>query len=200
MTSEMSRSRIDLRRDRVSAAARDLFTRYGFHSTGIAQIADASGIAVQQIYRDFANKEGIVAAIVEEDVRTLFAEISQISSLPVRGRGALREWVRQMLSRVVSDDHPPLFLEIFAEASRNPRIAAILQEIDVHARAGLVEAFAGFAAPGAEPGHLSAVADLFLTIVGGLSQRGVANPAFERDRLTDLLAELIVGQIARETA
>ncbi|WP_443018235.1 helix-turn-helix domain-containing protein [Sphingobium sp. TKS] len=44
------------------ATTRDLFVKRGFHQTGMAQIASSSGIAVGQIYRDFANKEAIIAA------------------------------------------------------------------------------------------------------------------------------------------
>ncbi|RZM06398.1 MAG: TetR/AcrR family transcriptional regulator, partial [Sphingomonas sp.] len=37
--------------------ARRLFVEHGFHSTGIALIAKESGVAVQQLYRDFPSKE-----------------------------------------------------------------------------------------------------------------------------------------------
>jgi AcrR family transcriptional regulator len=188
-------TRIEIRRARVAEAARDLFARHGFHATGIAQIADVSGIKVQQIYRDFCNKEGIVAAIVATDVGDLFTEISQIGAQASGGRAALRAWIRLKLLKVMSKDHPPLFLEIFAEASRNPRIAAILQEIDLQAREALVEAFTAFAAPGTDAAHLRVVGDLFLTFIGGLSERPVAHPGLEGVRLADMMCDMIVAQI-----
>src|SRR3546814_21157826 len=56
------------RRQHILATTRDLFVKRGFHRTGMAQIASSSGIAVGQIYRDFANKEAIIAAICEADL------------------------------------------------------------------------------------------------------------------------------------
>lgn len=191
---EDPRPRIEIRREKVAEAARDLFSRHGFHATGIAQIADASGIAVQQIYRDFANKEGIVAVIVAGDVGKLFTEVSQIRGAG-GGRAELREWVRLMLLGVMAKEHPPLFLEIFAEASRNPRIAAILQAIDREARTALVTAFTAFAPHDVDPAHLSALADLFLTFIGGLSERRVAHPGFDVERLTDMMCAMLAEQI-----
>lgn len=195
MVDEVPPSRIEVRRAKVADAARHLFARHGFHATGIAQISEVSGIKVQQIYRDFANKEAIVAEIVTVDVGEFFTEISQIGGRAGAGREALREWVRSSLLKVMSDDHPHLFLDIFAEASRNPRIAAILHEIDVQARTGLITAFTAFAAPGSDPAHLAVVADLFLTFIGGVSERRVANPALAIGRLADMMSAMIVDKI-----
>ena len=64
---EEGESRAALRRRRITDAARKLFVANGFHATGMAQLAKASGIAVGQIYRDFAAKEDIVAALVTAD-------------------------------------------------------------------------------------------------------------------------------------
>lgn len=189
--------RIDARRAKVAESARDLFARHGFHATGIAQIADASGIKVQQIYRDFVNKEAIVAVIVETDVGELFAAISQIGSRAGYGRAELRAWVKTMLLSVMSKDHPPLFLEIFAEASRNPRIAAILQEIDRQARDALVEAFSAFGGGDADRDHLAIVADLFLAFVGGASHRPVVHEGLDRERLAEMMSNMLVDQIPR---
>ncbi|MEG3174684.1 TetR/AcrR family transcriptional regulator [Sphingomonas sp. RB3P16] len=192
---EESRPRVDIRREKVEQAARELFIRRGFHATGIAQIAEMSGIKVQQIYRDFANKEGIVAAIVERDAGTLFDEIPRIGSRTQGGRAALRAWIEQTLTGVVAGDQSPLFLEIFAEASRNARIAAILQDIELRVRPALIEAFVGFAGPTAERQHLSRVADLFFVFIGGISQRAIANPALDVAYLVDMMAEMIEAQI-----
>jgi AcrR family transcriptional regulator len=44
------------RREKIIEAARKLFIDNGFHATGVAQIAKESGIAVGQLYRDFASR------------------------------------------------------------------------------------------------------------------------------------------------
>jgi AcrR family transcriptional regulator len=189
-------SRIEIRRGKVADAARILFAEHGFHATGIAQIASASGIRVQQIYRDFVNKEAIVAVIVEQDVGAWFGEIAAVATRTGGGRAELRGWVKMMLLDVLTQDDPPLFLEIFAEASRNPRIATILQAIDSHARSALVEVFAAFGAKDADPAHLWVMADLFLSFVGGLNGRRVIHPALDAERLSEMMAAMVVDQIA----
>lgn len=60
--------RADNRRRHLLDVARRLFIDQGFHQTGVAQIAAESGIKVGQIYRDFASKEAIIAAICESNV------------------------------------------------------------------------------------------------------------------------------------
>jgi len=196
MSASNAPSRIEIRRAKVADAARVLFALQGFHATGIAQIAESSGIRVQQIYRDFANKEAIVAAIVEHDVGELFAEISLVGGRSSGGRTELRTWVKQLLLDVMSKEQLPLFLEIFAEASRNPRIGAILREIDLRARTALIEVFAAFAAPGVDPAQLSAIADLFLSFVGGLNERRVVNAELDIERLAEMMCRMVVDQIS----
>ncbi len=74
-------TRADDRRRHLIDVARKLFTEHGFHATGVAQIAAASGIRVGQIYRDFSGKEDIVAAIVAEDVAAFLDEDVRLRTL-----------------------------------------------------------------------------------------------------------------------
>src|SRR3546814_10817567 len=67
------------RRQHILATTRDLFVKRGFHQTGMAQIASSSGIAVGQIYRDFANKEAIIAAIRSEEHTSELQSLMRIS-------------------------------------------------------------------------------------------------------------------------
>ena len=71
--------RATARREKVIQAARTAFKANGFHATGIAQIAHASGVAVGQIYRDFANKEAIVA-----EIETRIAAAARAGHLPAQ--------------------------------------------------------------------------------------------------------------------
>ena len=64
---KFNQTRAEARREKLIEAARALFAENGFHATGMAEIARRSGIAVGQIYRDFAGKEDIVAEIVTRD-------------------------------------------------------------------------------------------------------------------------------------
>jgi AcrR family transcriptional regulator len=56
----------DVRREEITAAARDLFSRKGFHGTTVPDIARAAGISTGLIYYIFPSKEDILLACCEE--------------------------------------------------------------------------------------------------------------------------------------
>ena len=56
----------DTRREEITNAARDLFSRKGFHGTSMPDIAHAAGISTGLIYYIFPSKEDILLACCEE--------------------------------------------------------------------------------------------------------------------------------------
>src|SRR5258708_13273310 len=63
----------EIRREEITTAARDLFSRKGFHGTSIPDIARAAGISTGLIYHIFSSKEDVRLACIEE-VATLHLE------------------------------------------------------------------------------------------------------------------------------
>jgi AcrR family transcriptional regulator len=53
-------------RDRILAAATEVFARSGFHGARVADIAEQAGIAYGLVYHYFHNKDDILAAIFSE--------------------------------------------------------------------------------------------------------------------------------------
>ncbi len=53
-------------RERILAAAAEVFARSGFHGARVADIAEQAGIAYGLVYHHFHNKEDILAAIYQE--------------------------------------------------------------------------------------------------------------------------------------
>lgn len=116
-------------------AARVAFAAHGFHGTGIAQIAQESGVLVGQIYRDFANKEAIVAVIVERDLEEFLAERGLAAAHDPQ---AVRDWIARFVAcEGAEQDGGRLVAEIMAEASRNTRIAAIVRQVHERMRCEL---------------------------------------------------------------
>src|SRR6266436_6944594 len=56
----------DTRREEIITAARDLFSRKGFHGTSMPDIARAAGISTGLIYYIFPSKEDILLACCQE--------------------------------------------------------------------------------------------------------------------------------------
>jgi len=117
--------RDELRRDQIANAARHCVLRHGFHAASMAQIAQQAQMSVGQIYRYFENKEAIIHDIVE---RIMSQRLAWIAST-----GGHADLAGVLVSRMFSEDPDEaddraLLLEVTAEATRNPQVAAIVKK------------------------------------------------------------------------
>lgn len=135
-------SRAQMRRAHLLETSRSLFIANGFHRTGMAQIATASGIKVGQIYRDFSSKEDIIAAICERDVADWLGEDILAGAVANGDQAAVREWMNRFLQSDEPVEECRLMNEIVAEAGRSPRIAELNRSIDQRIRERLSAALA----------------------------------------------------------
>ena len=62
---KISRTRIDQNQLRIDAAALELFTKQGFHSTRMREIADRAEISSGSIYNYYPSKESLFASLVK---------------------------------------------------------------------------------------------------------------------------------------
>ena len=189
-------TRADLRRRRITQAARKLFVANGFHATGMAQLARESGVAIGQIYRDFASKEDIVAALVTTDCDALMMYEQLDEAVAAGDSAGTRAWLRDLLDPGEGRDNARLFAEIVAESARNDRIAAIFHAKHDQLREHILAALA-LLAPGPDKAARRAVmTEALMTLSLGLFQYGFMAP--ERD-IAPVLAAL--GQLVdRELA
>ncbi len=65
MTLKQTATDASLRRDRIIAAATDVFLRYGHARTTMGDVAEAAGISRPALYLVFPRKEDIFAAVIE---------------------------------------------------------------------------------------------------------------------------------------
>lgn len=166
-------SRADVRRGAIIGAARTLFAENGFHSTGMAQISRHSGVLVGQIYRDFANKEEIVAAIVERDLEPFLADDRLDAAVKAGDAPAVRAWIAYFIAGEGAHD-ARLIAEIIAESTRNDRIAAIFRSVQVRLQRTIVSALELLAPQPEKERRRAILADVILTMSGGVFQRRMA--------------------------
>jgi AcrR family transcriptional regulator len=62
-------------RDRIIAAASELFVYQGFEATRLAQVAKAAGANAGSIYYFFPTKEDLLAAVLERRIKDLWPEV-----------------------------------------------------------------------------------------------------------------------------
>lgn len=117
------------RRKQVLDAAAKCFRELGFHGCSIAKISKAAGMSPGHIYYHFANKEAIVEALVAQQEGTMYELISDIAAAPPDEElvVTLKRHTEKMVKLHTSPEFIGLWLEIAAEAARNPNVSRILQ-------------------------------------------------------------------------
>lgn len=167
--------RANVRREKLILAARNAFAAGGFHGTGIAQIAQASGIAVGQIYRDFANKEAIVAEIVQRDLEDFLSERGLSAAGATGDPDAVRTWIGEFVA-CKKPEGARLVAEVMAEASRNDKIAEIVRELQARMRRELTMALRLLVPDTVPADRFERVAEMIQTISAGVFHRRLIDP------------------------
>lgn len=89
-------------REQILVAAEELFHRFGYRKTTVAEIAQAVGIAKGAIYLNFPSKEEIFLAIVGRRLEGLSTKLGELVSRPgspgERIRGALESIIEESLA------------------------------------------------------------------------------------------------------
>ncbi|QZN94399.1 TetR/AcrR family transcriptional regulator [Symbiopectobacterium purcellii] len=124
--------RTEYRRNQIIAAARICFRRSGFHGAGMTEIAKHAELSVGQIYRYFTNKDAVIEAIVRDithqKLQFMLLGASHVHPAAMAAKALSLRKPPDLTPRM-EEDHA-LMLEVTAEATRNPRVAEILQEAD----------------------------------------------------------------------
>ncbi len=183
-----------VRRRQVIDAAANCFRRDGFHSASMTQVAAAAGMSVGHIYRYFAGKEDIIAAIVRDQIDFVLSRFpvtaASIDAVP----RILRENGRMAVRQAYNLEWSALMLEVRAEAGRNPVIAEIVQAADAEVAErvrGLI--VAGFK-PGAVPADIEQRLEMLAMAIEGVTFRAVAQPDMDQ-RYAEALIDLVIDNV-----
>jgi len=166
------------RRRQVLDAAATCFRRNGFHGASMSEISKTAGMSAGHIYNYFDSKDAIIAAFVEENVTRVMEIIRNLESQadPLQ---AIIDDVEQSVRDNLDPDHWALPMEIFAESSRNPVIAALSQDADLRMITRLRELLKigrekhGLAA---DEATLNGRMEAMISLYQGLQLRGLHNP------------------------
>jgi AcrR family transcriptional regulator len=122
MTREQSRA---VTRDRLLAAAREVFARSGFHGAAVEEIASEAGYSTGALYSNFDGKEDLFLALmereIEEHAREISAAVRERPSVAERATGGARQWMK-MIER--DPEALLLFTEFWAYGVRDEQVRA----------------------------------------------------------------------------
>ena len=187
------------RRARILDAAEVCFPRTGFHRTTMQDICREAGISAGALYLYFASKEELIAGIVDrdrEDVLLSFAALAHEPNFLTGLQNVLRHCIIE---------RPPhkaaLFIEIGAEATRNPAVALTLAHCDQTIRASLLSlleraTLAGRIAPLRPLAEIVPVMEL---LADGMFWRRALDPQFDGEAVMPMMLAMVAPLLgARE--
>ena len=129
------------RREQILNAAMVCFARRGFHQTSMHHISGEAGISVGLIYRYFENKDAVISAMADNHKR----EIQQVLER-ARGAETLLAALETLFTAHCCENEPQVtaafVVDLFAEASRNPRVAELVRDVSKTVMDGVTDLIA----------------------------------------------------------
>jgi TetR/AcrR family transcriptional regulator, repressor for uid operon len=176
----MSQPQIDSspdRRTQILDAALVCFAKRGFHQASMHDIAAEAGISVGLIYRYFENKEAVISAMADRHKKEISEVLQRARQAPT-----LLESVEILFTAHCCEDAPQVVsafvVDLYAEASRNPRVADLVRDVLQTAMDGVTDLIARApeaqtAAHGLSPTEL---AELIYAVARGMLMLDVLRP------------------------
>lgn len=196
---KLSDSQQEMRRTRILDAAEQCFARSGFHRTTMQDICREAGVSAGALYVYFPSKEALIEGISARSREEILANFAKLDE-PRDFVAALAQLMEDcILSKPIYKS--VLWLEISAEATRNPAIHATHATCERHIGAALATLLenaqqAGRIAP------LLPIPDVVETIkviADGMFLRRAIDPRFDAALVGQTILALMVGLI-RPTA
>jgi TetR/AcrR family transcriptional regulator, repressor for uid operon len=173
------------RRTQILEAAVACFAKRGFHQASMHDISAEAGISVGLIYRYFANKEAVISAMADRHKKEIHDLLERAREAP-----SLLESLEILFTAHCCENSPKVqsafVVDLYAECSRNPRVADLVRDVLQTAMDGVTDLIARSpeahtGAHGLTPNEL---AELIFAVARGMLMRDVLQPAelsaFER--------------------
>jgi TetR/AcrR family transcriptional regulator, repressor for uid operon len=165
------------RHTQILDAALVCFAKRGFHQASMHDIAAEAGISVGLIYRYFENKEAVISAMADRHKKEISEVLQRARQAPT-----LLESVEILFTAHCCENEPRLIsafvVDLYAEASRNPRVADLVRDVLQTAMDGVTDLIARApeaqaAAHGLSPTEL---AELIYAVARGMLMLDVLRP------------------------
>jgi AcrR family transcriptional regulator len=96
--------------ERITAAARKLFASNGYGATDMGQIAAAVGLARNSLYRYYPNKDHILLACIQEDMRPYLEQLATLADEYPDPRQRISRWVAMQFELATGPSHATMEL------------------------------------------------------------------------------------------
>jgi len=165
------------RRTQILDAALVCFAKRGFHQASMHDISAEAGISVGLIYRYFENKDAVISAMADRHKKEIHEVVQRAKQAPT-----LLESLEILFTAHCCEDAPQVVsafvVDLYAEASRNQRVADLVRDVLQTAMDGVTDLIARApeaqaAAHGLSPTEL---AELIYAVARGMLMLDVLRP------------------------
>src|ERR1700688_3973607 len=153
-------------------AAVACFAKRGFHQASMHDISAEAGISVGLIYRYFENKDAVISAMADQHKQKIQKVLEDAREAP-----SLIESLEILFTAHCCENEPRVtsafVVDLFAEASRNPRVAELVRDVCESTMNGVTDLIAR--SPEAKSSNLSPreLAELIFAVNDGMLMRDV---------------------------
>ncbi|MRX07435.1 TetR family transcriptional regulator [Pseudoduganella sp. FT25W] len=179
--------RAQSRRNQVLQAAAVCFARSGFHGASMSEISKEAGMSAGHIYNYFDSKEAIIMAFVDLEAEHVTAQLRELQSKEDPLQSMIDEAPRH-IDENLDPEYFQLPLEMFAEAARNPKIAAAMRATDVAAMAEfrpIIKRERERRGLSVDDALLDGRIDTMVSLFHGLPIRALHRPQLDRNSLVE---------------
>ncbi len=125
---KVSQEHMERRRQQILAAAKECFTKDGFHGTSMQDIFQASGLSAGAVYRYFPSKHLLIKALAEETLTSALAPVD-VEEKPGDAGEMLKVIARGLGNGGPLAEAGAIAVQVWAEAFRDPEMAAIARDV-----------------------------------------------------------------------
>ncbi|MDO9425673.1 MAG: TetR/AcrR family transcriptional regulator [Methylobacterium sp.] len=138
------------RQEQILDAAEACFVRNGYNRSTMQDIAKEAAMSSPNIYRYFVSKEAVLVSIADRERQRSDDRIGQFEAVGDKRSALMR--IIEYYHFDVTRAHATLRLEIWAEATRNAEVGALVQGREKSGRDWLADAVASLAtSPDCDP-------------------------------------------------
>lgn len=172
---KVTEAHLEARKQQILDGAAACFSARGFHQTTVQDICKQAALSPGAVYRYFAGKEDIIAAIVEQRRREGVALIEAAKTHNPDTLGQLSEIAEVFFSRLEDVQGCALDVELWAEAQTNPRVREVVRA------------------------DAANIGDALAAIVSAAQARGDINPRLDPRAVAQVMNSMFQGLVLQKS-
>lgn len=199
----MATAEEESRRTQMLTAALDVIIERGFPETRIADVAERAGVSPALVIYYFKTKDRLLAEAMRHSEDVWYAEMARRTGEILSATGRLEEVVAMTClpgSDAPQEESWALWLDLWAQALRDPEVRAVREEFDEHFR----ETIRQIVRQGVAEGEFRQIdaddfAVAYTAMLDGLAiQIALADPVVDARRAFDLAMQVASDELGFE--